>query len=121
MRAQKLFINARPFKKSFRPRLCHEREKILIALVILREKHDARTLRINVQIFFMPRARREIRVNAKNRFYSRVDCGFIEFNRAVHIAGVGERKRVHTLLPRFLNQLIYLRQCLQERIVTVRV
>src|SRR5579864_3674899 len=121
MHRQKLLINARSLKESFGPRLSHEGEQVLVALIILGQEHDARAFAINRLVVLKARARREVRIHAKNWLDTLSDRSFIELNSAMHVTAVGECYRTHIMFLCGFYQFLHLGQCLEEGVVAVSV
>ena len=117
--AEQVFVHARPVVESFKMRLGHERHDVLPAGVVLGEQDQ---MVVTLIAFFREAvARRDIGLDAQDRFHARFFRRLIKFDRAVERAVIGERDAIHAELLGARHEFGDLGEAVEQGIVRMDV
>ena len=116
---KQLVIDARLVVDAFEIGSRRELHEIFVALIVHRKDRQVVASLILRRITIVPRARRNVRLHAKDWLDVSFFCRLIKINHPTHRAMVSDRTRLHTKLFRLVDELLDLCQSIQQTVVRV--
>ncbi len=123
VRAKELLVHARPVVVAVQVRGGHERDEVLITGEVLGQQHKVEGLPVALdpRIAVEAAVARDVRLDADDRFYTRLAGGDVEVDRAVERAVIGERQRRHAELFRARHEVGDAREPIEQAVFAMRV